>query len=62
MNPDNANAEVRQSLKELPTKLVLQGEKRVLDLLAYTKYVVKYMEFFNYTGSAISINIFSIFM
>jgi len=33
MNPDNANAETRRSLKEIHTKLVLQREKRVLDLI-----------------------------
>jgi len=61
MNSDNGNAEVQRSLKELRTKRVLQREKRLLELIAYTEYVIKYSEFLNYPGSAILTNVFSIF-
>jgi len=61
MNPDNVNAEALWSLKELHTKLVIQCEKQLLDLIIYMDYVVKYTGFFNYTGSAILISFFSIF-
>jgi len=61
MNPDNVNAEALRPLRELHTKQVLQREKRLLDLMVYMEYAVKYTEFLNYTGSVISINIFSIF-
>jgi len=47
MNPDNVNAEALQSLKELHIKLVRQRKKRLLDLIAYVEYVVKYTEFLN---------------
>jgi len=56
MNPDITNSEARRSLKELHPILVLQYERRVLDLIAYTEYVVKYTIFFNYPESTISIN------
>jgi len=44
MNPDNVNTE---TLKELHTKLVLPREKWLLDLIAYTEYIVKYTETFS---------------
>jgi len=49
MNPDNVNAEALWSLKERHTKLVLQHEMRLLDLIAYTENIVKYTKFLNYT-------------
>jgi len=55
MNPNNADAETLWTLKELHTKLVLQCKIWVLDLIAYTKYIIKYTEFLNYSGSAILI-------
>jgi len=45
MNPVNVNAEARQSLTELHRKLVLQHDRRVLDLIAYAEYIIKYTEF-----------------
>jgi len=58
MNLDNVNAEALWSFNELHTKLVLQCKKWLLDLIAYTEYIVKYTEFLNYTGSDILINVF----
>jgi len=50
------NAEARRLLKELHTKLVLQREKWLCNLIPYTEYVVKYTEFLNYTRSATYFN------
>jgi len=37
--------------------LALYKEKWLLDLIAYIKYIVKYTEFLNYTGSDNSIDV-----
>jgi len=62
MNPNNGNTEALRLLKELHITRVFQCEKQLLILIAYMKYFVKYTNFFNYTGSSISINVISIFI
>jgi len=47
MNSNNVNTEARRSLKKLHTKLDLQREKWLLELIACMEYVIKYTEFLN---------------
>jgi len=62
MNPDHVNAEALRSLKELHTKLILQREKRLLNLIAHTEYIVKYMEFLKITPEVLFQSTFSQFL